>query len=111
MMRGNPYGEFMGSYKHYNGLARSPTEDSYHYDNSNLNGFNQKDALVDDSSSAEIIKKIVQDLVDLQQQIIGGKIGINNWQLIINYFRLCNYFTKIYLRQMLAYWRKLIRHN
>lgn len=83
--------------KMYRSLSRSRTDDLDQFQsNSNLSRFNNQqhprphphqhhgnhpqpransqDASLDDSASAQIIRKIVQDLVDLQHQIIGGEI-------------------------------------
>lgn len=105
--RSNPYAEYMeqgggivgaGKYSYHNSLARSQTEelDNPFYTQTGTthriisrNGAPQDSAnssSLEESPSALIIKKIVQDLVDLQHQIIGGKI------LNISVFSPLNYY-------------------
>lgn len=65
---------------YYQNLARSRTDDldQYQPQQCNVNKYahrntSQQETPLEESSSAHIIRKIVQDLVDLQHQIIGGK--------------------------------------
>lgn len=69
---------------YYQNLARSRTEDldQYQPQQCNVNKYAHRNTAqetpLEESSSAHIIRKIVQDLVDLQHQIIGGKKKQNN---------------------------------